>query len=225
MAPMNDSARRRWLLSMIAGGAMSSLAPRILAARDRPTGRSIHELRGRVQVNGALADLETPIIPGDVVETGRSGYISFAVNQDAFLLRENGKLELGGRSRVLDWLRVVSGGLLSVFGSGRKELRTSAATIGIRGTGLYLEAAAERDYFCLCYGEADLSSNANPDIRERVVSHGHESPRFIGADDGSVSVAPVFNHTVMELAMLESLVGRPPVLTEEYKDESLDDRG
>ena len=63
---------------------------------------------------------------------------------------------------------------------------SSAATIGIRGTGLYLESGNARDYFCLCYGEADLASTANPDVRERVVSNGHESPRFIGNDGGPI---------------------------------------
>ena len=53
------------------------------------------------------------------------------------------------------WLRVVTGAVLSVFSPGEsKTLRTSTATIGIRGTAVYLEAEESRTYVCTCYGEA-----------------------------------------------------------------------
>lgn len=108
---------------------------------------------------------------------------------------------------------MVTGAVLSVFTPGQpKILRTATATIGIRGTAVYLEADESRTYVCTCYGEAEIQSVVDPSARETVRTTRHESPRYVMGSGAPQMLmgAPVVNHTDAEVAMLESLVGRWP---------------
>jgi hypothetical protein len=101
-------------------------------------------------------------------------------------------------------------------------METATAIIGIRGTGIYLEAERKRTYACLCYGEALMSPVNRPDAAQTVTTTHHESPLYIYADGAMppnqmMTQAPVVNHTDAELILLESLVGRtPPFGTSPY---------
>ena len=88
--------------------------------------------------------------------------------------------------------------------------RVGNQTIGIRGTAIYIEVEAARAYVCLCYGEIDITSTADPAIRETLRTTHHDQPRYVmGPGAGEIlQRAPVINHTDAELIMLESLVGR-----------------
>jgi hypothetical protein len=106
---------------------------------------------------------------------------------------------------------MLTGALLSVFGSRETRIATPLATIGIRGTGVYVESDPERSYVCTCYGEALLSSVDDPSSNESIVSQQHDAPRYILASGGSgerIRPAPFVNHTDEELAIIEGLVGR-----------------
>jgi hypothetical protein len=50
------------------------------------------------------------------------------------------------------------------------QLKTKTATVGIRGTGVYLEADPEQTYFCTCYGVADVTANDDPESKDTVVA-------------------------------------------------------
>ena len=108
----------------------------------------------------------------------------------------------------------MTGKLLSVFGRGSRSIATPTATIGIRGTGIYIEAEAERTYVCTCYGLVDLQASNMPEARETVMTTHHDAPRYIYAHGETpikmIEPAPVINHTDAELIMLEALVGRKP---------------
>lgn len=174
-------------------------------------------MRGEVQVNGQPASKGTLIRPGDTVTTGPKSYATFVVGQDAFLARGNTRVELGGNAALVDLVRVVTGKLLSVYSKGRpREVRGVTATIGIRGSGAYIETGGERTYFCLCYGEAEIVPTAAPDQRETVRTVHHDQPRFIYAAgrERMIEKAPVINHRDAELILLESLVGRVPPFVE-----------
>ena len=97
---------------------------------------------------------------------------------------------------------------------------TPVATIGIRGTGVYLEAEADRSYVCTCYGLVDIAAKADPQQKLTVESKHHDQPLYVygGGKSKLIEAAPVKNHTDMELAMLEALVGRsvPFAGMEEY---------
>jgi hypothetical protein len=218
-------ARRRFVQAALAAGALlpggiAALIGRALAQGAAKQG--VHRLRGEVRVNGEPAKKGTPVKPGDTVSTGARSYVTFVVGEDAFLLRGNSRLELSGSAALADVLRLVTGKLLSVYSKGPpREVRGVTATIGIRGTGAYMETGGERTYFCLCYGEAEIVPTAAPDQRETVRTIHHDQPRFIYAAGRQrvIERAPVINHRDAELILLESLVGRVPpfVETEEYK--------
>jgi hypothetical protein len=182
--------------------------------RPLPPGQSIYEIRGDVRVNGRSADAKTLIGPNDRIETGKDAQLIFVVGKDAFLMRANSRLELSGdNSALVSGLRLLSGALLSVFGKKQHHFTTPTATIGIRGTGLYVEAEADFSYVCTCYGTTDIAAAGDDASRETIVSRHHDAPRYIHGDGASgkrISSAPFKNHTDLELALIEALVGRVP---------------
>ncbi len=182
-----------------------------LAAGTVPPG--VARIRGDVRINGKPAEPGQRVGAGDVIVTGREAELVVVVEKDAFLVRADSRIEFGpavaqGAAAVL---RVVTGKLLSVFESGRRrEIRTGTATIGIRGTGIYVESEARRTYACTCYGEAVLIPVDDPGAAETVRTKRHDQPRYIYGKGmpRMLEAAPVINHTDLELQMLEALVGR-----------------
>ncbi len=216
--------RREWLKRALLGGAIAPLLLRdVLAARKQSSG--VVMSKGEVLINGSAARTGAMVTPGDSVVTASGGLAVFVVGKDAFLLRENSELHTAGSGALVASLRLVTGKLLSVFGRGRRSIATPTATIGIRGTGVYLEAEAERTYACTCYGVADLQASNMPAARETVKTTHHEAPRYIYARGEMpikmIEAAPVKNHSDAELIMLEALVGREPPfvgLGRQYQD-------
>jgi hypothetical protein len=208
--------------SLVVPGGLGGLISEVLA-QGRPQAQGIQRLRGQVFVNGQPAQRGTPVKVGDTVTTSGKSYATFVVNQDAFLLRGNSKLELGGDGVLVTLARIVTGKLLSVYSPGpQRQIHGTTATIGIRGTGAYIEVSAERNYFCLCYGEAEIVPTADAGAAEVVKTVHHDAPRFIhGAGSKRlIEPAPVINHKDEELILLESLVGRVPAFvdTDEYRE-------
>lgn len=205
--------RREWLKRALLGGAIAPLLLRdVLAARKQSSG--VVMSKGEVLINGSAARTGALVTPGDRVVTASGGLAVFVVGKDAFLLRENSELLTAGSGALIASLRLVTGKLLSVFGRGQRSIATATATIGIRGTGIYLEAEAERTYVCTCYGVADLQASNMPAARETVKTSHHEAPRYVYAHGEMpikmIEAAPVKNHSDAELIMLEALVGREP---------------
>jgi len=173
----------------------------------------IARVRGDVRVNGQAARRGMEVKPGDVVVTGRDAELVMVVGRDAFLVRANSRVEFSGDAARLAVaaLRVVTGAVLSVFEPGaRKRIQTATASIGIRGTGVYVEVDEMRTYVCTCYGEAVLTPVDDPNAAETVRTTHHDQPRYIYPQGmpRMIERAPVINHTDAELVLLESLVGR-----------------
>ena len=226
--PSLSRPRRRVLAALAGAGialaALPMMIREVLAAGSLPGGKGIVRLQGDVRVNGKPAAVGQIIRAGDVLETGRDGQAVFVIGEDAFLLRSGSRLELQGDNLLISGLRILTGKLLSVFGKGRRQVVTSTATAGIRGTGLYVEADAQKSYICTCYGEVRLGSIDDPAATEVVRTTHHDQPRYIyakGAGRAGTALivkAPVINHTDEELIMLESLVWRsPPFVTSGYE--------
>lgn len=217
-----DETRRRLLINalsagLFAVGGMGLLRP-VWAMGKIPAellpGKSIYDLRGAVKIDGKPATLETIISTHALIETGADSHLIFAVGKDAFILRNNSRLQLAGTG-VIEDMKLLSGKLLSVFGKRDTKkilgIKTVNATIGIRGTGIYIEAEPEQSYVCTCYGSADLFAINDEKSRETVQTRHHESPRYILTGEtagGNIRVAPMLNHTDDELALIEALVGR-----------------
>ena len=223
MSKDTDDPRREFLVTALSLGLFTgvNLAGFFQAGHARgdipeklPPGRSIFQLQGAVTVDGKQANINTPIGPGSVVKTGSKSRIIFVVGADAFILRGNSELELKTSDGVIiAGMRILSGKILSVFGRREKPhtITTSTATIGIRGTGIYLESEVDRSYVCTCYGHTRIVANADSNVSQDVVSEHHDNPIYVlpSASDGKLIVpAPFINHTDSELALIEELVGR-----------------
>lgn len=232
-----DDPRRRLLIQALALGVFSltglpagrALAADIFGRRPSklPAGQSVYRLSGTVTVNGKPATSQTVIGATDTVETGKGSEIVFAVGESAFILRDSSRVALESAEKgslLVNGLRLLTGKLLSVFPGGRPvRVGTLTSTIGIRGTGFYLETDPEQDYFCTCYGVTDVAAGKDPQSRMTVVAKQHDQPVYILAKapaGQSIRPAPFINHTDQELQLIEALVGRvPPFIypMEEYR--------
>lgn len=171
---------------------------------------------GEVYINGQRATPGAVIRPGDRVLTGPESTLTLAIGEDAFRLRSLTSVEFGGTpdSTLVSGLRVLTGALLGAFRkSAPRQVQTATATIGIRGTAIYVEANPVLTYVCTCYGEVELEC-ATYRSKKRVVARDH-APNYIFSrvlSGRSIVEAPVINHTNQELADIENLAGRPPML-------------
>jgi hypothetical protein len=203
---------RRTLLALIAAGGAagaSGLISRALAKGDVPPG--VTRLEGTAQVNGRAARVGTPVVLGDRISTGSSSQAVIVIGSDAFLMRSQTEIEVKGREGVLSEMLVATGRVLSVFSKKPVAIKASTASIGIRGTGAYLEVEPGGVYFCLCYGEAIVEGPGMANARVVKTTH-HEQPLMLRDDGGIMRVepGPFQNHSDAELIMLEALVGREP---------------
>ena len=203
--------RRREMMKMLAASGAAGLSGWIaqaLAKGDVPPG--VNRLDGTGTVNGRPAAVGTPVQLGDRVTTGPGSQAVIVVGSDAFLMRAQTVIEVKGRDGVLTDMLVASGKVLSVFAKKPVAIKAAIASIGIRGTGAYIEVDTASVYFCLCYGEAVIEG---PGMADKLVKTTHHEQPLILRDDGGIMRAepgPFQNHSDAELILLESLVGREP---------------
>lgn len=178
-------------------------------------GKSIYDLDGNVSIDGKTATLDTLITANSVIETGADSKIIFAVGKDAFILHDHSRLEMQGSDLFIQGLRLITGKLLSVFGKRNPQqklrLDTVVATIGIRGTGIYVESEPNKTYICTCYGSTEIASKTDTLSKENIKTKHHDSPRYIieNAPVGKkIQLAEMINHDDDELELIEALVGR-----------------
>ncbi|MGH8761503.1 MAG: hypothetical protein ACREVW_18680 [Burkholderiales bacterium] len=221
-----DDPRRRLLIQALTAGLFSIGLPGgrahavdIFGKRPSklPQGQSIYRISGTALVNGNAATMATRIGPTDTVETGKGSEIVFAVGESAYILRDESRVALQTAqtgSMLVSGLRLLTGKLLSVFPKGRPvQAWTITSTIGIRGTGFYLETDPQQTYLCTCYGITDVTANNDPQSKETVTATHHDKPLYIVADGKpgqNIRRAPFINHTDQELQLIEALVGRTP---------------
>lgn len=221
-----DDPRRRLLIQALSAGVFyaalngkEALASGIFGSvpGKLPPGQSIYRLKGTVTVNGKEANMSTVIRPNDTVETHKNSEVVFVVGGNSMILRENSHLTMEGKeeesSFLIQGLRLLTGKLLSVSRSQGTQIRTATATIGIRGTGYYIESDPEKTYFCTCYGLTDVEATNDPTSSDTVAAKHHDKPLYILAGEGAgknIRRAPFINHTDQELMLIETLVGRTP---------------
>ena len=199
-------SRRRFLTT-------AAMAPLLLWLPGRADAAStIHELEGSVYVNNRLASTATIIRAGDHIVVAHGGKLVMSIGGDAYLLREGTALEVAGHNNiVVSGLRLLTGAMLAVFAKRSQPTRiiTSTATIGIRGTAVYVSAEPHRLYTCTCYGHTDLSIGRHV---EQISATHHNAHEVAPDDTGTISMRSmeVIDHTDDELRMLENLVGRKP---------------
>lgn len=210
---------RRQLIQQLAAGlgiAISGSAWAQFLGRSPqqlPADRSVFELRGAVMANGKPLTETSVIRIGDTLTTGTNAELSFAVDGDAFLLRERSTFEIGVTSAGKRFFRLVNGAVLSVFGTQPEPFAVHSPHVflGVRGTGLYLQVEAQSTYVCVCYGSVRIAVADQPTLFEDAVSQHHDMPRRVfvgGGTPGRIEPAAFINHTDTELRLLEALVGR-----------------
>lgn len=223
------SHQRRRLLQGLAAGLLTALLPAVKAIAATftppprlPASQSVYRVSGHVWVNGNKADTSTRIGPNDTVKTAIGSEIVFVVGDHAMLLRGGSHLVIQPKesnepgSLLIGGLRLFAGKLLSVSRNKGMRIETPTATIGIRGTGVYLEAGPEKTYFCNCYGEVDVVANNDAASKETEASTHHDKPLYIYGQgqpgqcirEENRLARP--NHTDEELMLAEALVGRVP---------------
>lgn len=220
-----EDPRRRLLIQALAAGVFSAGMPSAQAQsffggtpEKLPPGRSIYRLTGDVTVNDKPATIQTLIKPGDTVRTGKDSEVIFVVNDQSMIVRASSILAIEKppsalASLVVSGFRLLTGKLLSVSRGRSYRVNTQIATIGIRGTGFYVESDPEQTYFCTCYGATDIAAVDDPESQETVVATHHDRPLYItkgGQKGNNIRNAPFINHTDMELSLIETLVGRTP---------------
>lgn len=225
-----DDPRRRLLIQALAAGLFSTglpganaLAASIFGSRPAklPESQSIYRISGQATVNGKEATLETRINPGDTVQTAKDSELIFVVNSHSMILRADSHLTIETEKKtiaqtapialLISGLRLLTGKLLSVSRNSSMRVKTASATIGIRGTGFYVESDPEQTYFCTCYGVTEVAANNDPASKTTVTSKHHDRPLYIvgnGQQGKGIRNAPFINHTDQELALIETLVGR-----------------
>ena len=190
--------------------------------RELGAGRSIFSFAGDVKVDGYQVTKsnmkEVEITATSTISTASSSRVIFAVGKDAHYLRSNSEMTLDGKDKLGKSLMLDRGRVLSVFARRRRgstpyRVTTPSAVIGIRGTGLYLEAEPEikRSYICTCYGDVNIASSNKPSVNEDILARHHDQPKYVYEDDangGIIQDAPFKNHTDEELQLIETIVGR-----------------
>ncbi len=148
---LDDISRREALSRLLAGGTLALMPWQLANAgwfswgpKKLSSDKSIHSLDGEALVNGRPADLQTRIRAGDRIETRDDSEIIFVVGGDSFILRSNSHMEISGGDFLIRGLSLLSGSLLSVFAQRKTNqsltMSGPTATLGIRGTGVYMEA-------------------------------------------------------------------------------------
>ena len=221
-ARLEDPSRRKQLMRLLVSGGLVTLPGGPASAfwfgsssKKLAEDRSIFTIKGVVLVNDVRADKQTRINAGDRISTGERSEVVFAVGGDSFILRDNSDMTIEGSGFLIDGLRILTGRVLSVFAkrnpSQALNIRATTATLGIRGTGVYLEVEPDLTYVCTCYGQIALRSSDDPDDSELITTTNHDSPRYISnkpSRGSRIRPAPVINHTNTELQLLEEIVGR-----------------
>lgn len=206
-------------MGLLGGAGLSGLIQDVLAAGNAPVSPGLRQINGQVSVNGRPAREGQTLQTGDRVVTGKQSSAIYVIGQNAYLQRAESTVGFdpaagppGAAGSVASVMRVISGKILSVFGKGEQRIETATATIGIRGTGCYIESGDSKVYFCLCYGEALLTPHADPAHSETIVTRHHDHPLYIHHDSAMPMMVPahVINHSDDELILLENLVGRWP---------------
>lgn len=80
-----------------------------------------------------------------------------------------------------------------------------------------MEITPDRNYVCLCYGQADLQAKLNPAVSEQLNTFHHDAPRYFHAKPQEhnglfIESAEMENHMDEELILLESLADWVPLL-------------
>jgi hypothetical protein len=149
--------RRNFLIKSVAATALITTMS---------SGRGIRQntrFRGTILVNGKPLSKNTKINANSIIKTrGENSFAKFVIGEDAFIGEANAKVSFKGSNKVAS-IKVHKGTFLGAFKKGRKrKITTTNATMGIRGTAVFVEAISkDKTGFCTYYGKTIAYSNDN----------------------------------------------------------------
>ena len=157
---------------------------------DMPPAQSIYKFGGRVISDDTLLETveigeKTIVRANSSIVTGDGSYIALRIGKDAHFIRKNSIIEFDGSNFRESSMRLVSGAVLSVFAEREKDeeltISTATATVGIRGTGIYMQSEPQqnRSYICTCYGKVDVASSADPNQKQTIETTHHDNPVYV----------------------------------------------
>ena len=179
----------------------------------------VHDIKGQLLINKASAIIGQELKTGDSLVTGKNSKATILFQGDAYHLKESTTFILptdaGSNSSV------VGGAVLAAFTPGKqKKINISDKTVlSIRGTGVYVEVGAESSDFCLCYGQANLSSNKS-DVDVVTDTKFHKD--FTIEANGEIHPTNWYDrrltHTSRQNIELERVAGRPSPFEGGFRD-------
>jgi len=208
MKTKDHDGARRLVLRLGCAACAGALWPRTGGAS------GLTQLAGPAFINGRPAAAGAAVNPGDHVVAGHGAEVTFVSGDAVYRLRALTDLTLGSAEVLRGALRLVTGGLLAVFGGGRHTIVTPRATMGIRGSGVYVESTPEQLYMCNCYGTARVvvPLGGGRTIEQEFTATRHNARVLAPDAAGSLQLreAAQMNHADEELVALEALAGRTP---------------
>lgn len=176
----------------------------------------VHQLVGDVTLDSVPLTRNGALQAGQTIRTGADGRVWFSIGSDAYFLRPNSRLRLDAskqREPIIDLVRLFAGALGATFRPGApRQLTAPTVTIGIRGTGIYLDTSPEMTYFCTCFGETEMAAPDGSLVGSVIATaERHQARRMQRDGTGAMRMAAagMEGHTSEEMAQLETLVGRP----------------
>ncbi|OQW91647.1 MAG: hypothetical protein BWK79_16390 [Beggiatoa sp. IS2] len=184
----------------------------------------IRKMQGGVRVNDTPATFDTRIHSGDTITTETNSSVVCVIGDNAYQLGENSQMQIHWRSLDDSWgqlirpsyaedgtfvntLRMISGTLTSVFGSSEKQIHIPSATIGIRGTGVFIKINSDSTYFCTCYGQTQVTTKQSS---QQIVSATHHKAFLLSHDTNNPTIISqdLKFHQDSDLYPLVALVGK-----------------
>ncbi len=170
----------------------------------------IHELEGKVWVNGKPASMETEIHFGDLIMTGGLSHVVIKLDGSVYRVANSSKLRLPeGKENIS--LQFLYGAFLAVFRHNtHKTIHTRAAILGVRGTGLYLSDRGDETYLCACYGDIDFLDAKKPENQRHIHAEYHHQVSLDHKTGKFKEKVRMVGHNDEDLFVLEELAGRTP---------------
>jgi hypothetical protein len=174
-----------------------------------PLKNSVYDFRGTLFINKSPGIVGQEIKSGDTITTGISSKATILFGGDVYHLKESTTFVLPSDSNAKS--SVISGAILGAFTPGKpKKIQVGdKVVLSIRGTGIYIEVGAESSDFCLCYGQANLSSNkSDVDIITDTKFHKDYTIQSDGEIRPTYWYDRRLTHTSRQNIELEKLAGR-----------------
>lgn len=170
----------------------------------------IVEIKGDVLINKKPAEKNSVLSGGDEIETLHDGFIKFVFSKSAYSIKKNSVFILPEDSEK-SLGNLLKGSLLSAYKKGGdRKLKITHGVLAVRGTGIHVESGHEQSAVCLCYGDAELTTNYE-NVKLSSEKKYHQIVHI--QSDGNVMLTDLnsckFDHWSTQNVALEKLIGNP----------------